>query len=343
MSITRRIPLLAILALTSVATLTAAQQVELKLRTGAVVKGDLVSEDNDKVVVKTTAVGKSGKAMSMTMPYKRADIAEVIMLADAESVYRTKSAAATTAADFLALAQWCREQNMVDQAVEHAKKSVALDATQQSAVALLGELGWMQVDGKWVKEAEALAAQGKVRVQGKIMTVAEAEALKASAQKEAAAADAQRAADDKAGSVAAIDRQLEELQKRSTQLDASLTKANADLAAAQGLAQKVISAKAAVDSAQQDIDRLRAQNASNQNGAGHPTGDQFGAANMLQFTKTLENAQKALVEARRQAGSAEAQVAQAKSKVTSLTDEKKGLEKKREELTAKRAASAKAP
>lgn len=334
MSIARIASLVSVLALATALPLAAAQQVELHLRTGAVVKGELVSEDNDKVVVKSTTVGKSGKAMSMSMPYKRADIAELIPLADAETVYQTKMKAATTASDFLALAQWCREQSMNDQAVEHAKKSVALDAKQDAARALLGELGWVEVEGKWMKEADALAAQGKVRFQGKIMTLAEAEALKTSTQKQAAA-------DDKAGTVAAIDRQLEDLQKRSAQTDASLAKANSDLAAAQGLAQKVVSAKAAVDSAQQDIDRLRAKNNSNQNGAGHATGEQFGAANMTQFTNQLENAKKQLAEAQRESGNAEALLAKAKSKVASLTDEKKAQDKKREDLTAKRAAAVK--
>ncbi len=339
MSLARFVTFLSLLTFTSVVPLVAAQQVELHLRTGAVVKGDLISEDNDKVVVKSTAIGKSGKAMSMTMPYKRADIAEVITLADPETVYQTKSAAAKTADDFLALAQWCREQGMVDQAVEHAKKSLALDATQESAKTLLGDLGWVMVDGKWLKEADALAAQGKVRVQGKIMTLAEAEALKASAQQQAAAADAQRAADDKAGSLAAIDRQLAELPKRSAQIDTSLVKATTDLATAQGLAQKVTSAKAAVDSAQQSLDQARA---ANQNNAGANNGGLNGGANTQQYTQALENAQKALIAARRDAGSADAQLAQAKAKIASLTDEKKNLDKKREDLTAKREAAVKA-
>ena len=60
MSIARIAALFSVLALATAVPLAAAQQVELRLRTGAVVKGELIIEDNDKVVVKSTTVGKSG-------------------------------------------------------------------------------------------------------------------------------------------------------------------------------------------------------------------------------------------------------------------------------------------
>lgn len=337
MSMLRLIPLLALAA--SFQAL-AAQDVELKLRSGAVVKGTLVSEDDDKVVVKSTAIGKSGKAMSMTMPYKRTEIAEVIALADPEETYKTKSAAAKSAADQLALAQWCREQARTEQAIEHAKKAVELDATVEAAVTLATELGWVRVDGKWVKEADALAAQGKVRVQGKIMTLAEADALKANAKNQAAAADAQRATDEKAGTIALLDRQLADLKKRPALIDAEQAKANADLASAQGLAQRLTSAKSNLDSAQKSLDQARAQNQNAPNGGNNPGNNANN--NLLPLTQAVENAQKELNAARRDAGNADSLVAQAKAKIAALTEEKKTLEKKTLELTAKRDAAAKA-
>lgn len=317
MSLARLTTLIAALALAS-APLVAAQQVELHLRSGGVVKGDLVSEDRDQVVVKSTSIGKSGKAMSMTMPYKRADIAELIPLGDPEVAYKTKSAAAASAGEQVALAQWCRDQGMAERAAEHAKKALALDATQEGATTLLGDLGWEQREGKWQKRAEAPKA--------------------ATPPKDAAA----KAAEEQAESIAAIDRQLAELQKRSTQLDTSLAKANSDLAAVQGLAQQVIDAKARLDDAERELAAIRKKNNSNDNGSGHPTGERFGAANIEQFTLAVDNAKKALAEARQKAGTSEAQFAQAKAKVSSLTDDKKKLDKKREELTARRETLAKA-
>ncbi len=331
----RTVPLVAGVVI-SAASLASAEQVEVHLRSGAVVTGEVVSDDVDKLVIKSTSVGKSGKAMSITIPYKRSDIAEVVKLADPEEQYRAKTIAARTAEEHLALAQWCREQNLTDHAVEHAKRAVELDATQEAAVKMLSDLDLALLDGKWVKESEALAAQGKVRVQGKVMTVAEAEALKASAQQQAAAAGAQKAADEKADSVAAYDRQISDLKKRPPLLEAEMQKANADLTSAQGLTQKVATAKSTLDSAQQSLDSARNANQNNARGPNStPT-------NLLPLTQAVENAQKALAAARRDAASAEGLIAQAKGKITALTNEKKGLEKKLESLTAKREAAVKA-
>jgi chromosome segregation ATPase len=63
---------------------------------------------------------------------------------------------------------------------------------------------------------------------------------------------------------------------------------------------------------------------------------------LLPLTQAVENAQKALAAARRDAGSADAQVAQAKAKIAALNNEKKTVEKKIEDLTAKREVAAKA-
>jgi chemotaxis protein MotB len=317
--------------------LAAAQQVEVHLRSGVVVVGEVVSDDPDKLVIKSTSVAKSGKAMSITLPYKRADIAKVVKLADPEELYRSKSVAAMSAADHLALALWCRENNLNDQSVVHAKKAVELDATQEIALKMLSDLDLALIDGMWVKESEALAAQGKVRYQGKVMTIAEADALKAAAQKDAAAAGAQKAADDKENSLAAIDKQIAEVKKRPAEIDAALQKANNDLAAAQGLAQKVPAAKAALDAAQQNLDQARTANQNQPAGAGVNAG-----TNLQPLTQAVENAQKALAAARREAGGADAMAAQAKAKITALTNEKKSLEKKLENLTARREAAVKA-
>ncbi|HEX3133915.1 MAG TPA: hypothetical protein VHX44_10095 [Planctomycetota bacterium] len=316
----------------------AAAQVEVHLRTGAVVTGEIVSDDSDKLVLKSTSVSKSGKTMTATIPYKHADIAEVVALADPEEVYRTKNAAAMTAEDHATLAQWCREQNLTEQAVEHGKKAVELDATQEAAIKLLSDLDWMRVDGKWLHESEALAAQGKVRFQGKIMTVAEADALKASAKQQAVAAGAERAADDKVNSLATIDRQLADLKKRPALIDTDLAKASADLAAAEGLAQKATAAKATLDAAQKSLDQARTSNQNTPAGGGANNS----GTNLLPLTQAVENAQKALAAARRDAGSADAQVAQAKAKIAALNNEKKTVEKKIEDLTAKREVAAKA-
>jgi DNA repair exonuclease SbcCD ATPase subunit len=315
------------------AQLVAAEQVELHLRSGQVVKGELVSQDNNKVVVKSTSVGKSGKAMSITMPYLREDIAEVVVLGDPEEVYSKRLAAAKSGADYTALALWCREQGMIDRATDQAERAVELDASQDAAAKLLADLGWVQLKGKWVKEAEALAAQGQVRYQGKVMTIAEADVAKALAAKQTAAQDSQKAADEKAGAVAYYDRLLVELKKRPPLLEAELTKATAELAAAQEMDQKAVAAKAALDAAQKALDQARLNNTPTPGGA---MGGANGNNNLMSYTQAVEDAQKAYNAARRAATTADADIPRLKGKVAALNAEKKNLEKKQEELTAKR-------
>ncbi len=334
MFLTRLIPSFAGLVMCA-SSLAAVQHVEVHLRSGAVVTGEVISDDLEKLVIKSTAVGKSGKTMSVTIPYKRSDIVKVEVLADPEEQYRLRKDAAMTAAEHLALALWCREKNLTDHAVEHAKKAVELDATQDTAVKLLSDLDWALVDGRWMRESEALAAQGKVRVQGKVMTVAEAEALKAAAQQQAAAANAEKAADDKADSLAAIDRQIEELKKRPALIEADLQKANASLTSAQGLTQKVASAKSAFDSAQQSLDQARTANQTNTRG-------NTGGTNLLPLTQAVETAQKALAAARREAANSENLVAQAKAKITALGNDRKAVDRKMEGLLIKRQAAVRA-
>jgi hypothetical protein len=328
------------------ALLPAADQVELHLRTGAVVKGELVSEDADKVVVKSTTMAKSGKAMTMTMSYRRDDIAQVVPLEDPEDVFKAKRLAARSGADHAALAAWCREQGMTDRAVEHAERAVALDATQDGAVKLLADLGWVKdADGKWAKEADVLAAEGKVRYQGKVMTIAEADALKAQAAKQAAAQDAQKGAEEKSNAVAFYDRLLADLKKRAPLLDTELAKANADLATAQGQAQKVAAAKSSVDAAQKALDqaRLTNQNAPSGGAGGYAGGGGTnGNTSLTSYTQAVENAQKALIAARKDAATAEAEIPRIKGRIATLTDEKKNLARKQDELTAKRDAAIKA-
>ncbi len=317
--------------------LTAAQQVEVHLRNGTVVVGEVVSDEADKLVIKYTALGKNGKAMTMNMPYKRADIDKVVKLADPAEQYRTKSAAATSATEHWALSQWCRQNNLHDQAIIHAKKTVELDATQQDAVKMLTDMDLALIDGKWVKESEALAAKGKIRHQGKVMTIAEADALKALAQKNAAFAGAEKTVEEKEKLIVYIDKEIADSKKRSTEIDTSLQKANNDLSAAQALAQKVPEAKEILEAAEKSLEQgnidAQIQLAAGVVGVG---------ADLQPLRQAVENAQKALSAARREAGNSEGLVRQAKAKISSLTNEKNSLEKKLEGLATKREAAVKA-
>jgi len=300
----------------------AAQQVEVHMTAGQVVSGELVKEDDDAITVKTQMVGKTS-TMVADVVLKRADIARIDKAQDPETEYLLRRKAATTTAEQLALARWCREKGLADHALELARLAVAQPPASDEALAMMKSLGWIQVDGTWVQEDVWLKASGKTRYLGTIMPIAEAEARKARDQ-------AQKTLEEKSAALARHDKAIAELDDRPAAIDEDLAKATAAQTAAQGKAQQVTSAKAGFDQAQKALEQAR-------NAQGNANQVDLGPLRQL-----VESTQKAYNAAKRDAGSAENDVARAKATIASLTAEKTALSKKREALAAKRPALAKA-
>ncbi len=339
--INRSLLLAAALVLGGAARLAAAQQVELHLASGQVVKGEMIGQDDKEVRVKSAIATKTG-TMSVTMGYKREAILSIVTLADPEVDFTKRAAAAKSADDHAALAAWCRDQAMPDRAAAQAQEALAQTADQPVALALLKDLGWIQVEGKWVKESEWLAAQGKVRYQGQILTTAEAEALKEKAKEGAAHDNAQKDLDGKAAYIVTLDKQLADLQKRPALIDAELAKANTALAAAQGQAQRVTQAKATYDGAQRNLTQAQQQNqGSTQRPGGPGTPANANTVNLQPLFQAVEDARKAYNQARADAGGAESEVTRQQGAVTTLNEEKKNLERKKTDLAARRVRAVK--
>ena len=229
---------------------------------------------------------------------------------------------------------------MPDRAAAQAQEALAQAADQPVALALLKDLGWVQVDGTWVKESEALAAQGKVRYQGQVMTTAEADALKEKAKEGAARDNAQKDVEGKAAYIATIDKQLADLQKRPALLDAELAKASTALSAAQAKAHKVTQAKSAYDNAQRSLTQAQNQNAGQRQG-GYGTAGNASTVNLQPLYQAVEDARKAYAQARADADGAEGEVTRQQGLVASLSEEKKNLEHKKTDLTARRVRAVK--
>ena len=309
-----------------------AQQVEIKLRSGAKIIGELISEDANKVSIKTTTLGKTGRSMSMTAEYKRSDIVELTHLADPEQTYTKRTALAKTADEHSALATWCRENVMLDHAVEQAKLALVIEHEHAASAKLMTELGWVEADGKWLKETDLLASQGKVRYQGKIMTLEEAKAAKALEKQQQAVKEAQQSLDDKTSALVKLDRQIEELPKRPAQIEAEMAKDTAAMAVAQTAAQQITDTKTAFDAAEK---ALQSAQAAIPRTNGKQTAD---ASGLVPLIAAVESTQKAYNEARRNTGAAEAELVRLKNHQAALQAETKSLDKKALDLTAKREA-----
>lgn len=315
-----------LLVLAGVTPIDAVEQVELHLTSGAVVQGELVSQDDDQVVVKSAMTSKKGTSF-VTLGYRRALISSIVAQKDPEDDYHARDVAVVTALDHATLATWCQDHGMTERAVIHAQRALVIDAHEATAAKLLATLGWVQADGVWVLESAWLAKQGKVRYHGQVMTLAEADAAAALQKTQQAGLDAQKNVTDRTARIAFIDRQLDDLQKRPPLIEAEIAKATATIATDQANVARVQSSKAAFDAAEQALSQ--AQQANSYPGV-------HGMQNLAPLQTAAENTQKAYNAAQRDSSGATGDIAHQKAQIIALQDEKAHLTKQHDELTRKR-------
>src|SRR5580658_4691978 len=167
-------PLLLALAFIGLQALPATEQgtgrVEVRLLSGETVLGLLVGEDAQSVTVRRSMRSRSGTATA-DIPYQRSDIDEVV---DLNQAYEEKAAhAGTSLTAQLAVAHWCVERELNDQAATHAIAAMAIERSNDDGRALLGKLGYIQVGMKWVKEDDYLDSHGLARYLDKIYSIAD--------------------------------------------------------------------------------------------------------------------------------------------------------------------------
>jgi len=222
-----------IAVVSALAATAAAAQVEITLTNGEKVVGELVREDPVKVVIQRSIPGRGG-ALVAEVTYQRKQIASLVEKLSPEDEYKVRAAA--VAADSgeaqLALALWCRQQGLAAPARTHALNAIARDPAAPATVALLGDLGLVLVDDAWVDEAEHLARRGLVKVGGKVMTRAEADALRSRGRNSVALRGAEDTVNTKAtwvstieANVAKTDLRLVELAEQATQAKTALVDA----------------------------------------------------------------------------------------------------------------------
>jgi chromosome segregation ATPase len=223
---------------------------------------------------------------------------------------------------------------MAARALAQAERAVDLDPGQEACVTMALDAGWVRSHGAWAREVDVLAADGKVRYQGRIMTISAADGLKASARKQAALAAAQQLVDERVHAVAYCDRLLAEIGTRSPDLEIELTMAKADVAIAEATPAKVYAARTALDSAQANLDQARSS---------PPSGSPATASSYLaSYDQAVTSAQVALAAAKKAEAGAAADLPRLRGRVGALTDEKRNLERKLNDLGLKRAAALKA-
>ena len=332
-----RMPMLLFVA--ALLRLTAAEQVELTLEDGRVVRGTVVEETADKVVVESRMAGrKSDMMVRQTVTVAQITTRRTIASPIAEYP-RLAGEAGNTAAAQLGLADWCRANGLAEQALTHGKRCLELDPANERGRLLMATLGYHQHEGAWLPEADYLAKTGKVRYQDKVVTVEEAAALQAADAAEAEKRKADQAAGASVAGVRRVERQLKTLDAQIAELEKQHTAATADLATAKA-------ATAAHDAAKRELTAAEAA-------ANEEPGGKEAVSSEAQERKN--NAESKLAKAKRAAGAASREAATASATIQRLVTKRTALQTQRTQVQAdlakateqaakaKQAASAPAP
>ncbi len=301
----------------------AAQQIEvIRVRDQQKISGELISDDGTVLRIRQTWVGKQGTSY-LEWRLDRSEITGYELSPDPETAYAARKAEAKTAAQLLALAQWCRERGMGARSAELAIAALKQKDDLPGATRLLDELGWIKVDGAWVKEDVWLAENGKVRYKGEVMTAAEAQKLKERDKQDTAIVR-------KETSIAAIDKDIAKAERRQQEIKAErakLAKQIADQQAGGGKDQYSL-ARAALDAArlayQAELDRDRR------------AGGNGSSARLVQLETEMAARQQELNRVRAEASDTRSAVAALRTQDAALAGESAGLEQQIADLRKRR-------
>lgn len=209
-------------------------RIEVHLRSGETVLGLLVGEDAQSVTVRRSLRSRSGTATA-DIPYQRADIDEVL---DLTQTYQARVTQAGHGVDAqLALAHWCVERELADQAATHAIAAVTSDRQNEDGRVLLAKLGYILVGSAWVKEDDYLDRHGLARYLDKIYSIADKQRIVTAHAAQVAAEttlnDKKTLLDRIQASIALDQKSLAADKMKSDDLDADIKDRTTKLTAAQ--------------------------------------------------------------------------------------------------------------
>ncbi|HYE07819.1 MAG TPA: hypothetical protein VEL07_20045 [Planctomycetota bacterium] len=226
------------------------------LTAGGQVQGLLLKEEESGIDLRMLIAAKNGRMRAAKVRYETARIAKVER-SDPIAEYPAKAkAAGSDAVALAALAAWCRDRFLDDEARTHARAAVAADPANTEAVAVLGSLGLFLVDGEWLDERE-LHARGLIERDGAIVAADAAKEQDRTARAKAATDAASRSANDKQAAVEKAQAELAALETATREAVSGRDKALKERTAA---AQAETAAQRDVDAAEARMTAARATN-----------------------------------------------------------------------------------
>jgi len=133
---------------------------------------------------------------------------------------RARKLAPTDAAGWKKLGRYANDQGLSTQAQEAYKKVLKIAPNDAEAN---GALGLVNLDGRWVTEAESYRARGYVEYQGEWMTPAQAQVLQTEAANDQARRDAEQRARDAETAAREADARAEEAEERAKEAERAQT------------------------------------------------------------------------------------------------------------------------
>jgi hypothetical protein len=286
--------LLPALALLSACGALGAATVEIRVTSGDLITGEVVQETASVLELKRQVMIKH-KPVETSISVQKVNITMRKEVPSIGEQYQARKAGAQPSLlGQCALARWCVDHALVDEALEHTKAADQEDPMSAIVAKLYHDLGYTQVDGAWVDESEHLAKTGLVKVGDAVMTKEEAAAAKEQTIKAGANAHIEQQIRDAEWAIKTGEKKLAEATERRDKAKSELAKASADTKGATNRKeqlQKQIDARASRPqnnrSQQQDTaDRAALQAAG---------GDASTAASAeKKWEKELENANEAL-------------------------------------------------
>ncbi|MBA3707282.1 MAG: hypothetical protein H0W83_00510 [Planctomycetes bacterium] len=169
-----------------------ADHVEVVLKNGDRIYGELNKDESDSITVARRLWAKGGCSTQL-ITYPRPRITSITVVASLADLYKARAvAAADTFEDQWVLVHWCLDRGLDEEALAHARRVYAFDPKDNFARKLLeDDLGCVLDGGVWIRRTDYANRHGLVLYGGKLMTPAEIELRKAHSASVAALAVAE--------------------------------------------------------------------------------------------------------------------------------------------------------
>lgn len=222
------VPLFALLLGSAGLRVDAATTVEVRVSSGDLITGEIVSETATSLELKRLVLVRH-KPVETTITVQKSTITARKEVPALTEQYQTRrdSADASLLAQ-CALARWCLDRAMTEQALVHTRRAEEIDNASAIVAKLYRDLGYIQVDGKWTAEDEHLASTGKVKVGDSVLTKEEAAAAKEQQLKAGANARIEQQIRDAEWVIKTGEKKLAEATERRDKAKEELSKADAD-------------------------------------------------------------------------------------------------------------------